>query len=240
MSFILGDDIHGLSVEWRPEEGNQNMLTISGNHGSGKTMLADSIMLQALSAQYAVIRFDFEGKPLPSPIVSQVDYEAKTETLEVLDRTVAEIRRRGTCLEKHGVEGEPTPRPLLLVFEDLDTLMDSDDRFYLRSVEERLQEIKHGITGLHVYLVLVASTFPTDDHTQLKNLITHSGHVHLGYSPIENYILPSNREQASQLLTRLANHNFQLLPGQGFYEDRFGELKPIQQTHPLEGGNHNA
>ena len=67
MSFILGDDIHGLSVEWRPEEGNQNMLTISGNHGSGKTMLADSIMLQALSAQYAVIRFDFEGKPLPPP-----------------------------------------------------------------------------------------------------------------------------------------------------------------------------
>lgn len=99
MSFILGDDIHGLPVEWRTEEGNQNMLTISGNHGSGKTMLADSIMLQALAAQYAVIRFDFEGKPLPSPIVSQVDYEAKAETLEVLDRTVAEIRRRGTCIE---------------------------------------------------------------------------------------------------------------------------------------------
>ena len=98
MSFILGDDIHGLPVEWRTEEGNQNMLTISGNHGSGKTMLADSIMLQALAAQYAVIRFDFEGKPLPSPIVSQVDYEAKAETLEVLDRTVAEIRRRGTCI----------------------------------------------------------------------------------------------------------------------------------------------
>lgn len=240
MSFILGDDTNGLPVEWWAGEGNQNVLTISGGSGSGKTMLADSIMLQALTRQYAVIRFDFKDKPLPSPIVSPVDYGEKAETLEVLDRTIAEIKRRGTYRETYGVEGNPEPRPLLLVFEDLDTLMDSDDRFYLRSVEERLQEIKHGITGLHVYLVLVASTFPTDDHTQLKNLITHSGHVHLGYSPIENYILPSNREQASQLLTRLANHNFQLLPGQGFYEDRFGELKPIQQTHPLEGGNHNA
>lgn len=240
MSFILGDDTNGLPVEWWAGEGNQNVLTISGGPGSGKTMLADSIMLQALMRQYAVIRFDFKDKPLPSPIVSPVDYGEKAETLEVLDRTIAEIKRRGTCRETHGVEGEPTPRPLLLVFEDLDTLMDSDDQFYLRGVEERLQEIKHGITGLHVYLVLVASTFPTDDHAQLKNIITHSGHVHLGYSPIENYILPSNREQASQLLTRLANHNFQLLPGQGFYEDRFGELKPIQQTHPLEGGNHNA
>lgn len=240
MSFILGDDTNGLPVEWWAGEGNQNVLTISGGSGSGKTMLADSIMLQALMRQYAVIRFDFKDKPLPSPIVSPVDYGEKAETLEVLDRTIAEIKRRGTYRETHGVEGEPTPRPLLLVFEELDTLMDSNDRFYLRSVEERLQEIKHGITGMHVYLVLVASTFPMDGHAPLKNIVTHSGHVHLGYSPIENYILPSNREQASQLLTRLANHNFQLLPGQGFYEDRFGELKPIQQTHPLEGGNHNA
>lgn len=165
MSFILGDDIHGLPVEWRTEEGNQNMLTISGNHGSGKTMLADSIMLQALSAQYAVIRFDFEGKPLPSPIVSQVDYEAKAETLEVLDRTVAEIRRRGTCIEKHGVEGEPTPRPLLLVFEDLDTLVETEDRYYLRAVEERLREVETGISGLRVYLMLVSSTFPMEEHS---------------------------------------------------------------------------
>lgn len=222
MSFILGDDIHGLPVEWRTEEGNQNMLTISGNHGSGKTMLADSIMLQALAAQYAVIRFDFEGKPLPSPIVSQVDYEAKAETLEVLDRTVAEIRRRGTCIEKHGVEGEPTPRPLLLVFE------------------ERLREVETGISGLRVYLMLVSSTFPMEEHSLLKNVISHSGHVHLGYSPIEEYVLPSNREQASHLITRLAYHSFQLLPGQGFYEDRFGALKPISQPHAFEGGNHNA
>lgn len=94
--------------------------------------------------------------------------------------------------------------------------------------------------GLRVYLALVSSTFPMEEHSLLKNVISHSGHVHLGYSPIEEYVLPSNREQASHLITRLANHSFQLLPGQGFYEDRFGALKPISQPHAFEGGNHNA
>lgn len=240
MSFILGDNAHGLPVEWWAGEGNQNVLTVSGGHGSGKTMLADSIMLQALVRQYAVIRFDFKDKPLPSPIVSPVDYEDRIETLEVLDRTIAEINRRGTCREKTGVEGEPKPRPLLLVFEDLDRLMESDDRFYLRELDKRLQEIRGGIIGLRVYLVLVSTVFPADGKSLSRNLVSHSGHVHLGYSPIEDYILPSNRERASQILTRMSDHNFQLKPGQGFYEDRYGELQPIMKTHDLEGGNHNA
>lgn len=240
MTFILGEDNHGVPVGWWAGEGNQNVLAVSGEHDSGKTMLADSIMLQALVRQYAVIRFDLKDKPLPSPIVSPVDYEDKIETLNVLDRTIAEIKRRGTYREKHGVEGEPTPRPLLLVFEDLDSLMESDDRLYLRELNERLQEIRGGIIGMRVYLVLVSTTFPTDGQVQWKNIVSHSGHVHLGYSPIEEYVLPSNREQASQILTRMADHSFRLRPGQGFYEDRFGELKPIMKTHDLEGGNRNA
>ena len=118
--------------------------------------------------------------------------------------------------------------------------METEDRYYLRAVEERLREVETGISGLRVYLALVSSTFPMGEHSLLKNVISHSGHVHLGYSPIEEYVLPSNREQASHLITRLADHSFQLLPGQGFYEDRFGALKPISQPHAFEGGNHNA
>lgn len=118
--------------------------------------------------------------------------------------------------------------------------METEDRYYLRAVEERLREVETGISGLRVYLVLVSSTFPMEEHSLLKNVISHSGHVHLGYSLIEKYVLPSNREQASHLITRLADHSFQLLPGQGFYEDRFGALKPISQPHAFEGGNHNA
>lgn len=239
MPFTLGVDLHGSPVEWEPEK-NQNTLTLTGRHGAGKTMLADSLMLQALEEQHAVVRFDYADRPLPSPLVCSADYADKDETLDVLDRTIAEVERRGAYHRTHDSEGPANPRPLMLVFEDLDRLMQSDDKCYLRAVGRRLDGIAREIHGLHVYMLFVSTEYPTGGPMDWMRILADSGHVHLGYSPIEPYVLPSNREYAVQLLTRMACHDFQLDPGQGFFEDRFGGMKPIQPVHKIQKGTDNA
>lgn len=240
MPFILGVDFHGNPVEWEPEKDRQNMLVLSGKHGVGKTILADSLMLQALEEQYTVIRFDYADKPLPSPIVCSTDYEDKTETLDVLDRTIAEVERRGKYRKTHDSEGETNPRPLMLVFEDLNRLMQSDDKYYVREVSRRLNDIARRIHGLHVFMLFVSTVYKSDSPMDWKKILADSGHVHLGYSPIEPCILPSNSEYASHLLMQMADHDLQLKPGQGFFEDRFGGMKPIQPMQEVQKGTDNA
>lgn len=236
MSFTLGTDMQGRPVNWNADRGCQNTLTINGSHGSGKTMLADSLIAQAVADGDAVIRFDNGDAPLPSPLVTPVAWSDRTGVLDVLDRSIAEMERRTEYRKAHGVEGVPEPRPLMLVFEDMYGVMRSDDKFYAREIGKRLNVMVRGVRGLRVYMVLVSLTFDTDTPMALGKVLSESGHVQLGFSPIESYVLPSNRELAGRLLTGMADHDFHLPPGHGFFEDRFGGLQTFR-NNIRQGGN---
>ncbi|MBT1162761.1 hypothetical protein [Bifidobacterium sp. SO1] len=224
MEFNLGEDQKKNPINW--DTTATPLLTITGRTAAGKSILLDRILQNAADAGMTITYMGLP-RPLPSPTIMTGSYEKVQETIDLLERAVAEQQRR--------IHGTPSDlRPLLFAFDDFDLIfngrIEHDEPVGdYQTISRLIEQLIRNASTSNTIIVIVGQCL--NNHTighGLKTLFRKNGaHAHLSIGPVTSLIDSTGHEYASMLINQ-EQFDMPHMFGWGVFESASGAISQLR------------